>query len=166
MQPASEHHIPDGLLASMTLLSEKPRHGVASRKSAPHPGINEANSTAPIGLRFRCWEIVSGTVEAPSNGISSTYPPNTPKTPDQCSIYNNGTASGSALYKLCQTFPNNPKSNQMRGCLQSLYSPQSGYIPLPVLIPTSPGSMFDLNSLIPGTGAHLNCAVGTLGGGS
>ena len=67
MQPASEHHIPDGLLASMTLLSEKPRHGVASRKSAPHPGINEANSTAPIGLRFRCWEIVSGTVDAPNN---------------------------------------------------------------------------------------------------
>jgi hypothetical protein len=52
----------------MTLLSEKPRHGVASRKSAPHPGINEANSTAPIGLRFRCWEIVSGTVDAPNNG--------------------------------------------------------------------------------------------------
>jgi hypothetical protein len=106
------------------------------------------------------------TVDAPNNTVSSTYPPNTPKTPDQCSIYNNGTTSGAALYKICQAFPNSPKSNQMRGCLQSLYNPQSGYIPLPVLIPTSPGSVFDLNSLIPGTGAHLNCAVGTLGGGS
>jgi RHS repeat-associated protein len=102
---------------------------------------------------------------APSNTVSQTpYPPNTPKTPDQCSIYNNGTASGAALYKICQAFPNSPKSNQMRGCLQSLYSPQSGYIPLPVLIPTSPGSWTDLNSLIPGTGAHVSCALQTLGG--
>ncbi len=67
MQPASEHHIPDGLLASITLLSEKPRHGATSRKSAPQSGIHEANSTAAIGLQFRCWEIASGTVDAPSN---------------------------------------------------------------------------------------------------
>ncbi len=66
MQPASEHHIPDGLLASITLLSEKPRHGATSRKSAPQSGIHEANSTAAIGLQFRCWEIASGTVDAPS----------------------------------------------------------------------------------------------------
>jgi len=101
---------------------------------------------------------------APSNTIKQTpYPPNTPKTPDQCSIYNNGTARGAVLYKICQKFPNNSKSNEMRGCLQSVYSPQSGYIPLPVLIPTSPGSMTDFNSLIPGLGAHVTCALETLG---
>ena len=106
----------------------------------------------------------SSAPSAPNNTVSSTpYPPNTPKTPDQCSVNNNGTASGTALYNISRAFPNNPKSNQMRGCLQSLYSPQSGYIPLPVLIPTSPGSWTDLNSLIPGTWAHLNCALETLG---
>ena len=67
MQPASEYHIPDGLLASMTLLSEKPRHGVTSWESAPQSGINEANCTAAIGLRFRCSEIASGPVDAPNN---------------------------------------------------------------------------------------------------
>lgn len=56
--------IPDGLLASMTLLSEKPRLGVPSRKSAPHQRIDERNCTAVLGLRFPCSEIVSGTVVA------------------------------------------------------------------------------------------------------
>jgi RHS repeat-associated protein len=51
MHPASEHHIPDGLLAAGVLLSEKPRHGVASKNPALNQGINEANSTAAIGLR-------------------------------------------------------------------------------------------------------------------
>src|ERR1700719_2099268 len=51
MHPASEHHIPDGLLAASLLLSEKPRHGVTSKNPALHLGINEANSTAAIGLR-------------------------------------------------------------------------------------------------------------------
>lgn len=51
MHPASEQHIPDGLLAASVLLSEKPRHGVASKNPALNLGINEANSTAAIGLR-------------------------------------------------------------------------------------------------------------------
>ncbi len=51
MHPASEHHIPDGLLAASVLLSEKPRHGVASKNPALNQGINEANSTTAIGLR-------------------------------------------------------------------------------------------------------------------
>jgi RHS repeat-associated protein len=51
MQLASGSHIPDGLLAANVLLSEKPRHGVASKNPAPNQGINEANSTAAIGLR-------------------------------------------------------------------------------------------------------------------
>lgn len=65
MELLSNAHIPDGLLASMTLLSEKPRQGVASWNPAPHQGIDERNCTAVLGLRFRCWEIVSGTVDAP-----------------------------------------------------------------------------------------------------
>jgi RHS repeat-associated protein len=51
MQLASGTHIPDGLLAANVLLSEKPRHGVASKNPALNPGINEANSTVAIGLR-------------------------------------------------------------------------------------------------------------------
>jgi hypothetical protein len=63
--------IPDGLLASITLLSEKPRLGVPSRKSAPQQRIDERNCTAVLGLRFPCSEIVSGTVVAPNNGIKA-----------------------------------------------------------------------------------------------
>jgi len=103
---------------------------------------------------------------APSNSISQTpYPPNTPKTTNQCSIYNNGTASGTALYTLCsKVFPNGPWSNKMRGCLQSLYSPQSGYLPLSVIVPpTVPGCGTDLNNLLPGTGAHIACALESSG---
>jgi hypothetical protein len=75
MELHSNAHIPDGLLASMTLLSEKPRLGVPSWESAPHQGIDERNSTAVLGLRFRCSEIVSGTVVAPNKGNSNpTYP--------------------------------------------------------------------------------------------
>ncbi|MGC8551181.1 MAG: hypothetical protein ACP5M4_16010, partial [Acidobacteriaceae bacterium] len=51
MQLASGSHIPDGLLAVMTLLNEKPRHGVASKNVASNPGIDERNSTVAIGLR-------------------------------------------------------------------------------------------------------------------
>jgi len=68
MELHSNAHIPDGLLASMTLLSEKPRLGVPSRESALHPGIDERNSTAVLGLRFGWSGIVSGTVVAPSKG--------------------------------------------------------------------------------------------------
>jgi len=51
MQLASGTHIPDGLLAAMTLLNEKPRHGFESGNPAPHPGIDECNSTLAKGLR-------------------------------------------------------------------------------------------------------------------
>ena len=70
MELHSNAHIPDGLLASMTLLSEKPRLGVPSRESALHPGINERNSTAVLGLRFGWSGIVSGTVVAPNNALA------------------------------------------------------------------------------------------------
>ena len=51
MQLASGSHIPDGLPAAGLPLNEKPRHGVESRNPAPHPGIDERNSTLAIGLR-------------------------------------------------------------------------------------------------------------------
>ena len=60
MELLSNAPIPDGLLASMTLLSEKPRLGVPSRKSAPHQRIDQRNCTAVLGSRFRCSETVSG----------------------------------------------------------------------------------------------------------
>lgn len=70
MKLISNARVPDGLLATMTLLSEKPRHGVTSWESAPHPGIDERNCTAAIGLHFRCSDIVSGTVDAPKNAAA------------------------------------------------------------------------------------------------
>ena len=66
MELVSGSHIPDGLLAAITLLSEKPRQGVPSWNPAPIQGISEANCTALLGLRFGCSGIASGTVVAPS----------------------------------------------------------------------------------------------------
>jgi RHS repeat-associated protein len=51
MQLSSGTQIPDGLLAAMTLLDEKPRLGVPTWNPAPQPGINEHNSTVAIGMR-------------------------------------------------------------------------------------------------------------------
>lgn len=68
MQLASSTHVPDGLLATLTLLSEKPRHGVTTNHAASLQGIDGRNSTALIGLRFQCYERASATVVAPNNG--------------------------------------------------------------------------------------------------
>jgi RHS repeat-associated protein len=62
---SSTSQIPDGLLAAMTLLSEKPHQGVPSRNLAPHQGIDERNSTAALGLRAsehlnRVWPRYTG----------------------------------------------------------------------------------------------------------
>jgi hypothetical protein len=62
MQLGSDAQIPDGLLAAMTLLNEKPHQGVPSWKSALHQGIDEANSTAAIGIRASAQLIASGHV--------------------------------------------------------------------------------------------------------
>ena len=51
MQLASGSYIPDGLLAARTLLNGKPRHGVTSKNPAPHPGIDERNSTTALGFQ-------------------------------------------------------------------------------------------------------------------
>jgi hypothetical protein len=50
MQLSSDVQIPDGPLAEIALLSEKPHQGVPSRNLALNQGISEANSTAAIGL--------------------------------------------------------------------------------------------------------------------
>ena len=68
MQLGSESHIPDGLLAAIALLSEKPRLGVPSRNPAPNLGLDERNCTMLLGLQFACSETVSGPVEDPYNG--------------------------------------------------------------------------------------------------
>jgi RHS repeat-associated protein len=84
----------------------------------------------------------SGPGAAPNNG-----PIGTPKTSSQCSIYQDGSATGAGLYTLCsKVFPNGPVSNQIRGCLQSMYIPGSGYINPPNPLPG-----------IPGVNAHLTC---------
>ena len=62
---SSTTQIPDGLLAAMTLLREKPHQGVPSRNLAPHQGIDERNSTAALGLRAsehlnRVWPRYTG----------------------------------------------------------------------------------------------------------
>jgi hypothetical protein len=73
MELISSTAIPDGLLAAMMLLSEKPRLGVPSWNPAPNQGIDERNCTAVLGLRFRWSEIVSGTVVAPNNATIGPY---------------------------------------------------------------------------------------------
>jgi hypothetical protein len=67
MQPAFSTPFPEPLLAAKPQLSEKPRLGVRSKNPAWHPGFNVCNSTAAIGLQFRCSETVSGPVVAPNN---------------------------------------------------------------------------------------------------
>jgi hypothetical protein len=74
MELHSNAHIPDGLLATMTLLSEKPRQGVPSRESALNQGIGERNCTAHLGLRFRSSETASDLVDAPNNNGQQPTP--------------------------------------------------------------------------------------------
>ncbi len=49
MHPASEHHIPDGLIAANLLLSEKPRLGFRAGKCTVHQGLEAAKSLNRIG---------------------------------------------------------------------------------------------------------------------
>jgi RHS repeat-associated protein len=74
MQLGSDAQIPDGLLAAMTLLNEKPHQGVPSWKSALHQGIDEANSTAAIGIRAsaqlnRVWPRYTGKERDTESGL-------------------------------------------------------------------------------------------------
>ena len=72
MQLASRLAFPEPLLAAMPQLREKPHLGFRSKNPAWHPGFNVCNSTAVLGLQFRCSETVSGPVVAPNNGPSYT----------------------------------------------------------------------------------------------
>jgi hypothetical protein len=65
MQLNSGTHIPDGLLAAITLLNEKPRLGVPSCNPASHPGHNVCQSTAALGVS---WNVVSGTRQSEAMG--------------------------------------------------------------------------------------------------
>jgi hypothetical protein len=70
MESTLNHAFPESLLAAMPQLSEKPHMGVPSKNPAWHPGFNVCNSTAVLGLQFRCSETVSGPVVAPSNAVT------------------------------------------------------------------------------------------------
>ena len=58
MRLSSEPRIPDGLLASMTPLSGKPRLGFAASTSTPHPGFWQTQTTTALG---DSRSVVSGT---------------------------------------------------------------------------------------------------------
>jgi RHS repeat-associated protein len=74
MQLGSDAQIPDGLLAAMTLLNEKPHQGVPSWNLALHQGIDERNSTAAIGIRAsaqlnRVWPRYTGKERDAESGL-------------------------------------------------------------------------------------------------
>jgi RHS repeat-associated protein len=76
MQLSSNAHIPDGLLAEIALLSEKPHQGVPSWNLALHQGIDERNSTAAIGLRAgqhlnRAWSRYTGKERDAESGLDN-----------------------------------------------------------------------------------------------
>lgn len=58
MQLSSNARIPDGLLAEMTLLNEKPRLGLRTSESTPYPGFTATQSTTALG---HSWSVASGT---------------------------------------------------------------------------------------------------------
>lgn len=58
MQLSSDAQIPDGLLAAMTLLNEKPRLGFRTWENTPYPGFQPAQSTTALG---HSWSVASGT---------------------------------------------------------------------------------------------------------
>ncbi len=134
-------------------------------------------TSTTVGSGFDLFNVLSATEFQLLPSHPPTVPPNngttaagtkqtigTPKTSSQCSIYlQSGSTSGQVLNFLCRQFPDNPWSQRMRGCLQALYDPKSGYLPVPILLPTTPASFFDVNSVIPGTGAHAVCALDASG---
>ena len=70
MQLGIESRIPNGLLAANALLAENSRQGVPTSTQALYQGFQFAISSTYMGLQFRCYESVSGTVVAPNNGPS------------------------------------------------------------------------------------------------
>jgi hypothetical protein len=78
--------VPDGLLATMMLLREKPHQGVPRWESAPHQGIGFVISSTVIDFQFRCSKIVSGTVVAPNNSICASCHLANYHPPKQCDV--------------------------------------------------------------------------------
>jgi hypothetical protein len=58
MQLSSDAQIPDGLLAAMTLLNEKPRLGLGTSRNTLHPGFTATQSTTALR---DSWSVASGT---------------------------------------------------------------------------------------------------------
>ena len=58
MQLSSGAQIPDGLLAAMTPLNEKPRLGFRTWENTPYPGFKPTQSTTALG---HSWSVASGT---------------------------------------------------------------------------------------------------------
>ena len=74
MQLGSEAQIPDGLLAEIALLREKPHQGVPIWNLALHQGTDERNSTAAIEIRAsaqlnRIWSRYTGKVRDTESGL-------------------------------------------------------------------------------------------------
>jgi hypothetical protein len=58
MQLSSDAQIPDGLLAAMTLLKEKPRLGFRTSENTPYPAFTPTQSTTALR---DSWSVASGT---------------------------------------------------------------------------------------------------------
>ena len=56
MHPASEQHIPDGLLAASVLLAEKPRQGSATSTHAMYQGFGVAISSTSLGIKGSLYD--------------------------------------------------------------------------------------------------------------
>lgn len=92
MQLSSGTDIPDGFLAAMTPLKEKPRPGVPSCNPAPHPGRNVLQSTAALGLG---WSAASGTRQSEQMGRFLSPDPSAlyfadPNNPQSLNLYSYG----------------------------------------------------------------------------
>jgi RHS repeat-associated protein len=61
MHPASEFHIPDGLLAANALLSEKLHQGFATPKSTLHQGFSVSISSTPLGIIGPLYDAGTGS---------------------------------------------------------------------------------------------------------
>ena len=64
MQLGSEPHIPDGLLATLTL-AENSRQGLATSARTSHPGFAFAISSTALDFQLRCAGTASDPVAAP-----------------------------------------------------------------------------------------------------
>ncbi len=162
MELLSNASIPDGLPASMTLLSEKPRLGVRGRESALHPGIDERNCTALLGLRFRCSEIVSGTVVAPNN-----VTPN----PPMVKTVQNFVCKGSPTSRILASVTQGAIVGAIRGGASGfiggeLFEPIGGGIPGAILGGFLGGTIGAAGGVFTGSAIAIGCStLGAYGGG-